>query len=224
MASIKVKFRPSLSERREGTIYYQIICGRIVRKWGSGYRIFTEEWDLKRSTIIIPAPGNNRRSYLLSILERIRWDTDRFRRIISEFYAKGNDFTADEIIEEFSNRLSWQSFFNFMEATISRLKDLGKQRTSEAYTSALNSFRHFRKNEDIILDGLESDLMDLYEAHLKKKGLIPNSISFHMRILRAVYNRAVEKGLTENRNPFRHVYTGVDKTARRALDINTLKK
>ena len=45
-----------------------------------------------------------------------------------------------------------------------------------------------------------------------------------MRILRAVYNRAVEQGLTEQHNPFRHVYTGVDKTAKRAISIAAIKR
>ena len=50
-----------------------------------------------------------------------------------------------------------------------------------------------------------------------------NTISFYMRILRAVYNRAVEKGLTTQNNPFRHVYTGVDKTVKRAIPIKAIK-
>jgi len=32
MASIKVKFRPSTSENKEGTIYYQIIQNRVIRQ------------------------------------------------------------------------------------------------------------------------------------------------------------------------------------------------
>ena len=32
-----------------------------------------------------------------------------------------------------------------------------------------------------------------------------------MRNLRAIYNRAVERELTVQRYPFKHVYTGVDK-------------
>ncbi|MCM1022244.1 MAG: site-specific integrase, partial [Muribaculaceae bacterium] len=131
---------------------------------------------------------------------------------------------ADEIIEEFGIRQNQQSFFNFMENVIVRLKELGKLRTSQTYTSALNSFRNFKIDEDVIFDGFNSDLMESYQAFLTEKGLIPNSISFHMRILRAVYHRAIEKDITEDKKPFRHVYTGVDKTTKRAIDVKTLKK
>ena len=67
------------------------------------------------------------------------------------------------------------------------------------------------------------DMMLMYEAHLKARGVRMNTISFYMRNLRAVYNRAVEKGLTQPNNPFRHVYTGVDKTVKRAIPIKAIK-
>ncbi len=223
MASIKVKFRPSTSEGCEGKIYFQIIHERIVRQWYSDYKVFSSEWDSKKSLIIV-STKTERKSYLLSIRERIKWDSERFKRIIDEYSADKNSFTADEIIEEFIVRQSEQSFFNFMETIIIRLREHGKQRTSETYTCALNSFRRFMKNDDVLLDGFNSDLMESYQAYLRRHGLIPNSISFHMRILRAVYNRAVEKGITDDKRPFRHVYTGVDKTTKRAIDVKTLKK
>ena len=64
----------------------------------------------------------------------------------------------------------------------------------------------------------------MYEAYLRNRGLTRNSTSFYMRILRAVYNRAVEKNLTVNKNPFKHVYTGIDKTVKRALPLKTIRK
>ena len=40
MASIKVKFRPSINENKEGTIYYQIIQNRVIRQLKTDYRLF----------------------------------------------------------------------------------------------------------------------------------------------------------------------------------------
>ena len=82
----------------------------------------------------------------------------------------------------------------------------------------------FRENKDVLLDEIDSDLTLMYEAWLHGKGITKNSSSFYMRILRAVYNRAVEKELTNNRNPFKHVYTGVDKTVKRAIPLKAIKK
>ena len=111
-----------------------------------------------------------------------------------------------------------------MENIIIKLKQNGKVRTSETYTVTLNSFKKFRQDEDIMLDCLNSEIMEAYEAWHQQRGVAPNTISFYTRILRAVYNRAVEDEIIENRNPFRHVYTGVDKTVKRALPIAIIKK
>lgn len=105
-----------------------------------------------------------------------------------------------------------QSFFNFMQGVIAHLRQMGKIRTAENYSCTLKSFMQFRQDRDILLSEIDSDLMQLYEAYLHGKGVVRNTSSFYMRILRAVYNRALEKELVEQRNPFRHVYTGVDKT------------
>ena len=114
--------------------------------------------------------------------------------------------------------------FPFMENVIANLMELGKVRTSETYTSALNSFRRFRKGKDILLAQIDSDLIQAYEAYLKNTGICPNTSSFYMRILRAVYNRAVDKRLTTQKFPFKHVYTGVDKTIKRAISLKDVKK
>lgn len=116
------------------------------------------------------------------------------------------------------------TIFAFMQEVVTSLKKLGKIRTSETYTATLNSFRRFRKGNDVPLDKMTSDLMLAYEAYLRKNGITPNSSSFYMRNLRAVYNRAVEKEMTPQQFPFKHVYTGVDKTVKRAVPIKVIKK
>lgn len=114
--------------------------------------------------------------------------------------------------------------YPFMESIISNLKELGKIRTSETYTSTLKSFKRFRKNRDLPLNKIDSDVMMAYEAYLHNCGISPNSSSFYMRNLRAVYNRAVEEGLTPQKNPFKRVYTGIEKTVKRAIPIEVVRE
>ena len=44
-----------------------------------------------------------------------------------------------------------------------------------------------------------------------------------MRNLRAAYNKAVQQGLTVQRYPFRYVYTGVERTHKRAVPLETIR-
>ena len=101
---------------------------------------------------------------------------------------------------------------------------MGKIRTSETYTAALRSFNGFINGKDVLFDQLNADLLAEYEAYLKGRGNTPNTISFYMRILKAVYNRAVERELTVQRYPFKHVYTGVDKTVKRAVPLKVIRR
>ena len=223
MASIKVKFRPSTVADHEGTIYYQIIHDRKPRQLLTDYHIFPSEWDDNRS-MVITTQKSDRKSLVLSIRERIRWDVECLTKIIRKLDNNGLTYTADDVIDEFNRYANEYSLFNFMESIIIKLKQNGKIRTSETYTVTLNSFKKFREDEDIMLDCLNSEIMEAYEAWHQQRGVLPNTISFYTRILRAVYNRAVENEIIENRNPFRHVYTGVDKTVKRALPLSIIKK
>ena len=104
------------------------------------------------------------------------------------------------------------------------LKAFGKIRVSETYATTLRSFKRFRMEKDVSLDEVNSDMMMSYEVYLKDSGISQNSSSFYMRNLRAVYNRAVEKNLTIQRYPFKHVYTGVARTIKRAVSLKVIKR
>ncbi len=220
MTSIKVKFRPSTVDGKEGGLYFQIIHNRVVRQLNTDYKVFAGEWDAESESVAI---NGNRSNYLLSIQERLTWDVARLEKVVRMLETERHRFTADDVIAMFHKQTKESSLFTFMHGVIAQLKQLGKVRTSETYTATLKSFMAFRNNQDVPLDGITSDLMLLYEAYLKTRDVRMNTISFYMRNLRAVYNRAVEKGLTPQNNPFIHVYTGVDKTVKRAIPIKTIK-
>ena len=220
MTSIKIKFRPSTVDGKEGGIYFQIIHSRVVRQMNTEYKVFAEEWNAESESIVIKESRSN---FLLGIQERLSWDVARLEKVVRTLEIERRRFTADDVISMFHKQTKESSFFNFMHGVIAQLKQVGKIRTSETYIATFQSFMVFRENQDVPLDGISSDLMLLYEAHLKARDVSMNTISFYMRNLRAVYNRAVEKGLTPQNKPFRHVYTGVDKTIKRAIPIKEIK-
>ena len=220
MASIKIKFRPSTVEGKKGGLYFQIIQNRVIRQMNTDYKIYAYEWDAEIESVVV---SGARANILCSIRERMEWDLSRFERIVRQLEQERRKYTADDVITLFHKVTKETSLFSFMHSVIIQLRQLGKIRTSETYTATLKSFMEFREEQDVPLDGVNSDLMLLYEAHLKAKGVRMNTISFYMRILRAVYNRAVEKELTPQKYPFRHVYTGVDKTVKRAVPVKVIK-
>ena len=220
MASIKIKFRPSTVEGKEGGLYFQIIQNRVIRQMNTDYKIYAYEWDAEIESVVV---SGARANILCSIRERMEWDLSRFERIVRQLEQERRKYTADDVITLFHKVTKETSLFSFMHSVIIQLRQLGKIRTSETYTATLKSFMEFREEQDVPLEGVNSDLMLLYEAHLKAKGVRMNTISFYMRILRAVYNRAVEKELTPQKYPFRHVYTGVDKTVKRAVPVKVIK-
>lgn len=117
-----------------------------------------------------------------------------------------------------------QYFDVFINEQIRQMKRSGRERTAETYSTARNSFLRFLDGKQLLFNDITPELIERYEAWLRKGGVCRNTSSFYLRILRAVYNRAVEADYTRQRNPFRHVYTGVDKTVKRAVSLQTIRK
>lgn len=104
-----------------------------------------------------------------------------------------------------------------------RLESMGRVRTSETYRATMKSFMSFLGRKSIRFDQMDCALIERYEAWLRQHHLSRNSTSFYMRVLRCNYNLAVNDGLTKQKFPFRNVYTGIDKTAKRAITSHDIK-
>lgn len=223
MTSIKVKFRPSTIKHREGTVYYQIIHHRKVGVLNTGYKLHASEWDSRRATPVC-SDNTARYSYLSAIKENIDHDLARITAIITRLNQSPVEYTVSDIIARYNLYIRHYSLSRYMTRLIDTLHARGRHRTAETYTATLRSFLNFNNGHDIMLDAITSDTMQHYEAHLRKRGNIPNTTSFYMRTLRAVYNHAADDDIINNQYPFRRVYTGIDKTVKRALPLDSIRK
>ena len=226
MATVKLRFRRSTVAGREGALYFRITHGRISRQVNTGYRIFADEWD--GSTLKLPgADGQQERlNHLLSMKERIHKDAARINGIIRQLDSSNKEYTAAQVVDAFLSADGNEGEFNgFVRSLTSNLKRIGKERLAETYTTTANSLMRFCVGRsDLRFNEISPELIREYEAWLGEQGLVPNTTSFYMRNLRAIYNRAVEQGLTGNRSPFKHVYTGIGKTVKRAVPVQIIRR
>lgn len=113
-----------------------------------------------------------------------------------------------------------QGLLGSLHQRAARLRELGRYRCAEIVTTTINSFANF-SGGDIPLSSLDAAIVEAYEAWLRGRGLTRNSTSFYMRTLRAAY-RTAKCG--EGPDPFLRVYTGVDKTRKRAATIDEIRR
>lgn len=224
MATVKLKFKASTVEGKPGSLYFQVIHRRMARQVHTGYYVYPTEWDATCGRVRVDAARPERADLVRAVREHVLQDRWRLLRVANEWEERGICFTADDLADHLREQLCRQSFTGFMQSVMRQLRDLGQARTSETYATTLKSFLRFTGDQDVRLDDLDKDLMLRYEAWLKQSGLALNTVSFYMRILRATYNRAVEQGLTEQRKPFRAVYTGVARTVKRAVPLRIIRQ
>lgn len=222
ITTVKVKFRPSTVKDRPGSIVLVVTRHRAVKQITTDYRVFPDEWDKERSEPT--AARNGRQDAVRTIAQMLRRDIDRLDGIIARFDNSGGDYSSDDVAAKFRHNGKGHTFFVFMENVIARLDGLKRTGTAKNYRAALGSFRRFRKDMDIPMESVDHIVMEDYQAYLNATGLAPNSTSFYMRILRAAYNRAVEQELTIDRRPFRTVFTGTERTVKRAISIRDIRR
>ena len=226
MVSIKLKFRAHTDSTKEGALYFQVIHDRVVKQVKTDYRIYGYEWDKQRSDIVKEFPFSASRNEALKVIsDKVTWERRKLEQIVKTFENAGKPYTADDIIRRCKESASDKTtVFEYMCRQSERMKMLGKVRTCETYRQTLRSFTKFRNGVDLYFDMLDADMVEQYESYMRANNLSRNTTSFYMRILRCIYNRAVEDRLTQQTDPFRRVYTGVDKTAKRAIALKEIKR
>lgn len=212
MASISIK-HGRLNAAGLGAVYIQLIHERSAVRLRTGMKLRPDEWDAQRSRPVAPA-----------LWRQLRADIARLAAIEQRMEAMGEDYSASMLAEAYRMYMNDYSLANFTRRVASVLKDTGHERTAETYGSALKSFMTFRQGADVMMDTIDDAMMRGYECWLRTRGVVSNTVSFYMRILRAVYNRAVDTGDVPDKRPFRNVYTGVDRTVKRALPLEAVSR
>lgn len=223
MATLKLKFRPSSINGKDGTLFFQIIHQRQVRQIYTGLHISNSEWNAEDVMTTDPSKTSDERTtYLVSIKNSLIEYQKKLQTVISNLDRKGSPYTAQDVVAAYNATLKGTGLVSFTIKQIDELKKIGKKATVRRFESTIKSLLRYTDNNEVTWAELTPNFVLGFEEFLMKRGLCRNTTSFYMRNLRAIVNRAVEQDLEVPRNPFKHVYTGVDKTVKRAVSLDEI--
>lgn len=215
ITSVSVKFTPSTKQFGKGRVYFQIIRGRVVRQFNPDIRLANELW-IGSNTF--PCTKDE------DVNDKIRNNINLINNCIKNLDKTGEYYSSDDVIRAINDERN--NLINYINIISERLKLSGKLKTSDNYNNLSRRIKEFTGNDFTSIHDIDCDFVESFEAWLLSRGSKRNTSSFYIRILHAVWNKAIDSGILPptSLDPFRHVYKGVDVTVKRAISVEDIKK
>lgn len=218
MATIKVKLRPSSVVERAGTIYYQVTHRRATQQITTNIRLQPDEWDTIGEQVVVSVADKS------IIQNRIDSDIALLKRIVKDLNNSGVTYSVGDIVKRFKSPDCHVLVLDFMQNQIRLMRNANRLGTALNYEKTMKNFVKFLGGVNLPFSAMTEQVIADYNAFLVQRGMVRNSISFYMRIMRAVYNKAVRQKLVEQSHPFTEVYTGIDRTRKRAVSESVISQ
>ena len=218
MATIKVKLRPSSVVERAGTIYYQVTHRRATQQITTNIRLQPDECDTIGEQVVVSVADKN------IIQNRIDSDIALLKRIVKDLNNSGVTYSVGDIVKRFKSPECHVLVLDFMQNQIRLMRNANRLGTALNYEKTMKNFVKFLGGVNLPFSAMTEQVIADYNAFLVQRGMVRNSISFYMRIMRAVYNKAVRQKLVEQSHPFTEVYTGIDRTRKRAVSESVISQ
>ena len=121
--------------------------------------------------------------------------------------------------------MNQNNLFAYMASVVSQLKEERRMGTAHVYQSTLRRVMEFEGEETLDFKDLTPAWLKSFQDHLLDSRLQWNTVSTYMRMLRAIYFRAVDDGVAPYRSRlFKGVYTGTKVTVKRAVGEETFRR
>ncbi|MCB0634777.1 MAG: site-specific integrase [Lewinella sp.] len=212
-------------KKKDGTcpIKLRTIHNRKTRHRSLGYSVLEKDWDEKGQRIksSCKAFGNVNRINSLLNKEKLK---------ALEIFAKLQDegtlpkLSEGEIKKQIANDDLEVKVLVFGEEIIAQLQEAQKFGNARVYHMMLGSIRDFVDNKDFPMRQLSYAWLKKYEAWFLGKGNTLNGLSFNLRTLRALYNRAIKlKRISQDAYPFTDYKIKKEATRKRAISLQEIK-
>ncbi|MCD8267952.1 MAG: site-specific integrase [Parabacteroides sp.] len=223
--SVKLKKKKSVVAGKRMPLYFQVISHRETKRIVLDLKLSEDEWEPETASIRLPPDAESKRiTYLLSAREEVERHYKLLSGIIGTLEEK-EQLTAGHIIAAYRMQTQTVGWLDYMQDVIDRKRIFRSESTVSNYKSTLSAFSHFLAGKTLSVDEVDETLLKEFEAYLLARHLSMNTVSFYFRILRSVWNQAVADGLIAHQpSPFHDVCTRIEKTDKRAINEEAIKK
>lgn len=232
--SLKIKKRKSVVSGKPTYLFIQLIALCKPKQISLDFHLYPNEWEAASETVIIPPDSTSERiHYLLEVIEGIKKVRQTVSQIIKE-QENRSTCTVHTIAAAYKTLKNSTLFNSYMKQQIAILKQNEQESTRHNYKSLQNSFNDFlnkRNDKGIPTDASNFSLHDItpslvkeYETFLYDKKIMPNSVAFYTRTLRAVLNKAIREDLIKKQPFFVNVNTRIEKTKKLSVTEDVIHK
>lgn len=221
MASINILLRKKANARGEYPIVMRIVKDRKSKIITLGVSCLHKDWDFNNNRFKKSHSNWNQRNRILLKFEQ------RALKIVDDFIAQKVDFNLAQFEEKFrGNKFTKASnVLEFFDIIIREMVDADRISNANAYRSTKISLLKFN-GKNIPFQSITPEFLEKYEAFLRMNGNQNGGISFKMRELRAIINKAITRKLIpQDIYPFRDYKISKlkSKPAKRALTIDEFR-
>jgi integrase len=149
----------------------------------------------------------------------------RIQKIIDSLEVFSFFELQKELVKDFDNPSKKKGVYDFFEKVIIELNAEGRVGTANVYRDAHHSLKSFRSS--LAFPQLTVDLLKEYESKMKSEGKSITTIGIYLRHLRAIYNKAIEAGIVDQKSyPFgkNRFQIKAPRNIKKALTIDQIKK
>ncbi|CAK7056335.1 MAG: Tyrosine recombinase XerD [Parabacteroides sp.] len=184
-----VCYKSKILKNNESPLMLRICKDRKVKYKSLGISLNPAFWDFKTGKPVKNCP--NREYIEKMIVEKTKGYTDK----ILELKAMEKEFTVTTLVEKVNKPVKKQTVKEVFITYISQLETSGRLTYMNMYKSTLKSLLDFNGHLDICFSDLDFSWLRRYETWLQSKKLSLNTIGTYFRILRVIYNYAIEENV-----------------------------
>lgn len=179
-----------------------------------GVSVKEDYWDFSKNKPRNKCPDKD---FLLTVINRA---VSQYRSQVMRLKEEDKDCSLDALVAMVQKPIVRHSVGGYLDDYIEYLKAQGKWGSAITFQDLRQAMKHYSPSLDFPFSDITIPWLHGFELSMRKRGNKENTLGIRFRMLRTLYNRAIEDNLVKQENyPFHKfkVSKFTEQTAKRAL-------